>query len=205
MDWKKAWSARSEMSFIQAAYLICGLDPFSPEQDSQSHGQLPEGVGPILNELLDYANKKYKRETLEIGGSLRGWLKPGRDETVDKSLVVEWLSNVGLESDIFILSPEKFTSDETVASYLNPSHDFYAPKLVAAIAVWKAIANNPKMLSGKSPKQAIDKWLHDNAGEYGLIQKNGNINQAGIDQISKVVNWKPDGGVPKTPGSKDVG
>ena len=54
-------------------------------------------------------------------------------------------------------------------------------------------------IDGKTPKQAIEKWLREHASEYGLTGADGNPVVAAIEQISKVSNWRPEGGAAKTP------
>ncbi len=39
------------------------------------------------------------------------------------------------------------------------------------------------------------------ASEYGLTKEDGSPNEQGIDEVAKVANWKPGGGVAKTPGN----
>ncbi len=78
----------------------------------------------------------------------------------------------------------------------NPN---YAPKLAAAVIAWKTIANNPELQKGKTPKQALEKWLRENASKYNLTKEDGTPNETGIQEISKIANWKPEGGAAKTP------
>ena len=69
--------------------------------------------------------------------------------------------------------------------------------LAAAVKAWQAVTD-PK---GKSPKQALDKWLREHAADFGLTDDEGNpVNQA-IEDCSKIANWQPGGGAAKTPGA----
>lgn len=60
---------------------------------------------------------------------------------------------------------------------------------------WQAITDPGKV----SPKQALTKWLRENAAEFGLSDDEGKSNETGIEEVAKVDNWKPGGGSPKTP------
>ncbi|MFC4442612.1 hypothetical protein [Caulobacter henricii] len=79
------------------------------------------------------------------------------------------------------------------------SHPQFSAKLAAANKAWSAVTSNPSLLAGKSPKQALKKWLTENAGDLGLTGKDGKPNATGIEEICKVANWKPEGGATPTP------
>ena len=57
-----------------------------------------------------------------------------------------------------------------------------------------------KLLKGKTAKQALERWLRENAAGYGLSDEDGNPNAKGIEECAKVANWQHKGGAPKTPG-----
>ena len=59
----------------------------------------------------------------------------------------------------------------------------------------------PDALNGKTAKKALEIWLRKHANEYGLIGKDGNPNNLGIEEICKVANWNPGGGASPTPTS----
>lgn len=81
----------------------------------------------------------------------------------------------------------------------NRYSPFYAAKLAAANAAWKAVTADPSLLLGKSPKKALELWLKEHAAEFGLLNKDGTPNATGIEEIAKVANWRPAGGAPTTP------
>lgn len=83
----------------------------------------------------------------------------------------------------------------TSADYLDPNHPRYAPKLAAAVRAWQAVTD----AGGKHPKQALAKWLRENAAEFGMTDDGGKPNETGIEEAAKVANWQPGGGAPKTP------
>lgn len=60
--------------------------------------------------------------------------------------------------------------------------------------------NKKEKINGKTPKQALEKWLRENAADFGLTDEDGSPVNLAIEECSKVANWKLDGGPPKTPG-----
>lgn len=131
----------------------------------------------------------------EGDGGEPGWVERGGEAVdVEKSrLEVEslkkWLAGRGVESSFF------FPAATGAPDYLDPQHPRYAHKLAAAVSAWLAVGD-PK---GKSPKQALEKWLRDHSAEFNLSDEEGKLNELGISECSKVANWKPEGGAPKTP------
>lgn len=87
-------------------------------------------------------------------------------------------------------------SPKKIPDYLNPKHPCYSPKLAAAIAAWEAIAANPPA-SGTTVKGAIKKWLTKHYRALELTHK-GKVNNSACDEISKIVNWNPEGGSTRT-------
>jgi hypothetical protein len=102
-----------------------------------------------------------------------------------------WLSSRGFRTGFF------FPAKSSAPDYLDPNNLRYAPKLAAAVKAWQAVTD----ANGKSPKQALEKWLREHAAEFGLSDDEGKPNETGIMEASKVANWQPGGGAPKTPGT----
>ena len=89
-----------------------------------------------------------------------------------------------------------FPERTETADYLDPENSRYAPKLAAAVRAWQAVTDP----AGRHPKQALMKWLRENAAEFGLTDDEGKPNETGIEEAAKVANWQPGGGAPRTPG-----
>lgn len=106
-----------------------------------------------------------------------------------------WLASRGITTGFFFPNRE-----EGQPGYLDKSHPNYAPKLAAAIRAWEAVTSDPERLRGKTPKQAITKWLNEHAAAYGLTKDDGTPNATGVEEAAKLANWKPEGGASKTPG-----
>jgi hypothetical protein len=109
----------------------------------------------------------------------------------------KWLHGKGIRGGFF--AAPAFKAD-VVENYFSP---YYAPKLAAANAAWKAVTTDPKRLRGKSPKQALSQWLTEHAKEYDLLNKDGTPNATGIEEVAKVANWRLAGGAPTTPRVED--
>jgi hypothetical protein len=83
-------------------------------------------------------------------------------------------------------------------AYLDPRNPNHSRKLAAAISAWQALASDPDMLAKRHPKTVALNWLRANAHSFGLLKPDGKVNEQGIEDIAKVVNWKPEGGAPKS-------
>lgn len=204
MEWTDTWKFKTEMRLVDAAFLVCDLDPSTYPDEPDASYRLPSAVVPILDELIAYIDQKDKRETLEIGGSLKNWQSPTPLTIAKKETIQDCLNQRGIQSEYFIYDETSVlqSRSKSIPEYLDPMHDFYASKLAAAVAAWEAVTNDPKALHGKTPKQALEKWLQANAQKYNLVNKDNSINNAGIEQVCKVANWQPEGGAAKTPIAK---
>ena len=179
------WRLCSVLTVHQAAMLLVGANPSA----SSVEDERPDG---------------YEAAKCAISQAVRNRAIDGHLSTdmgnvnVDESeLIVEslrtWLKGLGKNTGYFF--PEAAPQD-----YLDPNNDRYAPKLAAAVYAWLA-ADDKAVTEGKSPKQALAKWLREHASEFGLADEEGKPNETGIEEVAKVANWQPSGGAPKTPGS----
>ena len=114
--------------------------------------------------------------------------------TIYQNDIRSWLKSKNFPCEFFFPSVVK----DGEPDYLDPSPNNlrYAPKLAAAVRAWQAITE-PK---GRSPKQALVKWLREHAAEFALSDDEGKPNETGIEEVAKVANWLPGGGAAKTPG-----
>jgi len=202
MDEFDYWRLCDDLSILQAALLIVGEDP--SQNSSVERWE-------VENRPLGYEAAKTAIVNSLKRGDLEGnlfWEVEYNDEGIpmgDSNIVdisnsivpVEslrgFLKKRGISSGFFF--PEGFDD----RNYLDLKNSFYAPKLAAAVVAWESVSSNERLLNGKTPKQAIEKWLREHASEYGLTGADGNPVAAAIEQISKVANWKPEGGGAKTP------
>jgi hypothetical protein len=211
------WRLCDEFSVINAALLIVGEDPSNSIEYIQGWKAhiCPDGYfaaktalinaiyGKRLNAtlryparvLLDGEYEKIGEKILEQGNEFEIAIKDVPDwgqTTIKVEDLRSWLISRGFKTGFF------FADHVDAPDYLDKSHSCYAPKLAAAVDAWQAIASDEALLDGKTPKQAIEKWLRENASRFGLSDDDGNPNKDGIEQISKVANWRLEGGAAKT-------
>jgi hypothetical protein len=113
------------------------------------------------------------------------------ETTVTHEDLKQWMLSKNFTSSEFFFGEKKSNKPD----YLNPQHPRYTKKLAATITAWQS-ATEPK---GKTPKQALSKWLREHAAEYGLTDDEGNPQEKVIEELAKVANWKPEGGASSTP------
>jgi hypothetical protein len=198
------WRLCDELSVIQAALLVVGQDPAEMQEyvDKSQPDSRPSGYDAaktaISNSLRSgaIAGRILPINEYDINGSISGAIVDSVD-LVNSRVEVEslriWLAERGFRSGFFFPEPS-YSQD-----YLDPRHPRYAPKLAAAVHAWMAM-DNQSVIGGKSPKQALGKWLRAHATDFGMTDDDGKPNETGIEEASKVANWQPTGGAPKTPG-----
>lgn len=191
------WRLCDELSIKDAALLIAGKSPsgyFSVEHFSAT--EKPKGYEAARTAIMNALRSGRIKGTveLEIESDLNGNESKiegtvGLSSRVEVESLKEWLVSRGARPSFFF--PEKTDTPD----YLDREHPRYAPKLAAAVAAWTAVTDP----SGKHPKQALTKWLRENAKDFGLTDEDGKPNETGIEEAAKVANWQPSGGAPKTP------
>ena len=198
------WKLCDELTIVQAALLILDVDPSITQ-----HDELRE----IKRQLEGFLAVENALETALRRGTIKGQREPTYGVSQDASEVYEnsgsidpnrslvevtslrkWLKSKGFRSEFF------FAGAEITPNYLYSDDPRYAPKLAAAINAWQA-TEDQDAVSGKTPKQALIKWLNEHAAEYGLTDDDGKPSDSVIEDIAKIANWAPSGGAPKTPGT----
>lgn len=192
------WRLCDELSVTEAALLVAGHSPGQfPYVESWEPHKRPRGYEAAKTAITNALR----------GGRIKGTAEPatcedinGFPEPIPNSVALssrvevqslkEWLISRGLLRGFFF--PER----TAMADYLDPCNSRYAPKLAAAVRAWQAVTDP----AGKHPKQALTKWLRENAAAFGLSDDEGKPNEQGIEEAAKVANWQPSGGAPKTPG-----
>lgn len=187
------WRLCDEVSVVQAALLILGDDPtdkqYSVEKNTKSRPKGYEAARAALTHAI-LGGSLNATQRYELGEYTPCW----HSTTVKVDELRDWLVSRGFRSGFFFPDVSEETPD-----YLSGSSPYYAPKLAAAVNAWLHVTKNLALLNGKTPKQAIEKWLREHAVTYGLTKEDGSPNEQGIEDIAKVANWKPTGGVAKTP------
>lgn len=198
------WRLCDELTVQQAVLLIVGIDPASEAAECEhwKPQERPRGYDPVKQALSTALRKGAIAGTnalVEIH-DINGCPVDAYPDTTDvyaskveAASLVQWLRSRGMNTGFFF-PQEDSTSGEP--DYLNPNHPRYAPKLAAAVRAWEAVTDPG---SRRTPKQALDKWLREHGAAYGLTDDEGKAKETAIEEISKIANWNPNGGAPKTP------
>ncbi|OGA46248.1 MAG: hypothetical protein A3G25_16915 [Betaproteobacteria bacterium RIFCSPLOWO2_12_FULL_63_13] len=213
------WRVCDELSVIQAALLMVGIDPSSEKgyAESWQPHERPHGYEAARTALINAVLSKTLCATVRHCAWERGWNEApeegeivGSDSrhreiiykaepdwsktTVRVDDLRAWLNRRGFKHGFFF--PEATDNPD----YLDPEHPSYAPKLAAAVEAWRVVSTDAEQTRGKSPKKAIIAWLRLNADKFGLTKDDGKRNELGIEEVAKIANWDTKGGAPKTPG-----
>ena len=201
------WRLCEEFNVIQAALLIVGYDPskFQDTIHELESDERPQGYDAAFAALFNAINSNTLPATKR--NAIDGVWDDGLERMVDVEIdeidcekttisfknLRAWLSNRGFSSGFF------FGQTAGSPEYLNPDHPRYAPKLAAAVNAWLAL--DDAEIEGRSPKQALTRWLREHAVNYNLSDDDGKPNETGIEECAKIANWQTKGGAPKTPNS----
>jgi hypothetical protein len=188
------WRLCEEMTVQQAAALLVGADPSNDKYHLKPGYHAARNAianalrrGSVTGKLVPYYEwDEASKSSRAIEDSL-----DVENARVDVASLQKWLAARGLATGFFFPDPNPH-------DYLDPGHPRYAPKLAAAVRAWMAFEDE-SLFRGKSPKQALTKWLREHAREFGLTDEDGKPNETGIEEAAKVSNWQPTGGAPKTP------
>jgi len=194
------WRLCDEISLHQAACLIIDINPSGQEGANcatwQVHEQ-PYGYHAALTGITNALKRgvikgKISYEKLyDINGNPYDENKDSiliQVSTVEVESLKEWLLSRGFRKGFFFPKPINATD------YLDSNNPRYAPKLALAVEAWLAVTDAGK----KSPKQALEKWIRENASRFGLVDEVGKPIEIAVEECSKVANWKPSGGAPSS-------
>lgn len=196
------WRLCDELSVIQAALLTVGVDPSSaegsncenwkPEERPKGYEAAKTAIANALRKgtVTGYLVQEYD---FDYNGNRSGFVEGSIDipaSRVDVSSLKQMLAGRGVTTGFF------FPAEPETADYLDQNHPRYSPKLAAAVRAWQEVPDP----QGKTPKQALEKWLRAHAARFGLIDDEGNPTNQAMSECSTVANWQTAGGAPKTPG-----
>ena len=198
MNWQAAWAVKSKLTLIQAAYLICGYDPSNIDPSNvqkEIKAPLPEGVYPILMELTEY-HKGVRMQLVESLDLIVDEFFKSQSfyDSISAISVKEWLISVNLRPKVFF--PDNMP--DGYRPYLDKTHSHYSKKLAASVLAWEALAKDPSMLDGRTPKSGAIYWINKNQSALGFSNREGTVPDATLDQMGRVVNWSEEGGSAKT-------
>lgn len=195
------WRLCDELSIVQAALLVADCDPSASDSYAEDlkRKERPKGYeaaktaisnalerGSISGRHIPYFYcDAFGKHTNPIENSVDIY-----ESRVEVDSLRKWLESRGFRTGFF------FPKANDAPDYLDPTNLRYAPKLAAAVNAWQSVTD----AGGKSPKQALMKWLREHAAEFGMTDDEGKPNESGIEEAAKVANWQLTGGAPKTPG-----
>lgn len=199
------WRLMDTLTVFQAIMLMINQNPTlykSWEIEKKDDFRKPENY-TVLKTFLCHAIKDNKIQVKDNwimeednnGDPISGSVDIDRTVLYVDSLKEHLLSK-GINTGFF------FSGSQDSRPYMNRDNVYYAPKLAAAVQAWSEITENWDDNNGRTPKQLLEKWLRENASAYGLTKDDGSPNEQGILEISKIANWKPEGGATKTPSRK---
>lgn len=199
------WRLCDDLSINEAAHLLIGIDPNELEaQEAADRFLAPSSHAKYIMDLsaatraisCGLRRGVIKGVAVWSGVRLDESIPIGPDDSVDadkSSVEVDslrhWLISRGIRTGFF------FPDGTEAPDYLDPTNPRYAPKLAAAVCAWQSVTDS----GGKSPKQALTKWLRENAALFGMADDDGMPIKQAIDEVAKVANWNHSGGAPKTP------
>lgn len=201
MDALDYWRLCDELNIYQFALLVIGQDPVDFDYIRQlTIDQRPRGYEAAKTALRSAIQSQKVPATLvdgelvELPNGDRHFETDWWETRIEVDEIRKWLLSRGMTTGFF------FPDDKLTAEYLDPTHHHYAPKLAAAIHAWEAVNADPNSIKKKTPKKALEAWLRAHANAYGLTKEDGNPNDTGNQEISKIANWDTRGGAPKTNG-----
>lgn len=190
------WRLSTEFSVLHAALIIAGYSPDIAEANGKSvltkrcPGFLPAKTAlcnAIKSEVLVPVELTYEESEYGTTSHINIY-----STLLSVSDLWNFTSGAGKYCGTFD------RRDQRGSGQLSSAGGFFSKKLDAANKAWAAVTSDPSRLRGKSPKQALEDWLTENAANLGLLNKAGQPNRTGIDEIAKVANWKPEGGATPT-------
>ena len=200
------WRLSTSLTIRQAALLAIGIEPSSEAGaccEQRKEHERPAGYEAVKRAIASAVrngNVKGKIQAVlahDINGNECGEVTGSTDfdlSEVDFESLVKFFAWRNIRPPFFF--PDQDSGETSgIPDYLNPEHPRYSAKLAAAVSAWEAVTDP----EGRHPKQALEKWLRENAGHFGLTNEQGNPIKQAMDECSAVANWMPGGGAPKTP------
>lgn len=198
------WKLADSLTVFQATCLINGILPGEPYSSSEEFDNYKLfTVERLLCSLVEYGYVKSKiyRKNFDSGYVIVTKDQNNKEQFAyhpvidwDKTMILvedlkRWMGEKGYKPEFF------FTENERQTDIKNHDLPFYSQKLHAAIDAWETVTCDEKYLRGKTPKQAIEKYLKNNSHKYTYPDELSSSQC--LEDISKTVNWQKTGGAPK--------
>jgi len=189
----RSWKLPEHLNVFQISLLSAGFDPRNYKQYNSEWPSLVYDAASVYLTSVQTAARMGKLEFHHVRAEFSNDEFDWSESLIGTGSYARWLKERDHRDKFF--NPDGPDIEDDL---LCPFTEYYAPKLAAAVEAWRAVTSNPSLLNGKTPKQAIETWLRENAASYQLL-RSGKPNTTAIEEICKVANWSPQGGAPKTP------
>lgn len=211
------WQSAGTLSVRDAAALIAGVEPTWAAEHVFVQRRRASGGKPGDIRWRVLAEVSVLQNEIEAG-SLPAKIVRGRDEALDRRRTTikaadlrAWLARHDrstpfmkihkASASVAVTAIASSSAEAEIYDYLScmdKSNPNYAPKLHAALLAWNHVGRELGKggRGGKSVKEALKKWLKQNARTYGVEYP---MSDDVIEEIAKVANWKLKGGAPRTP------
>ena len=188
------WTLLDHLNIVQAALMAANLNPseWEHEIERMRPEDQPNAYTPLRSLILNSVDRKIIYadivESYDENGFCEG--TSVKNTKIPRSELIEFFYEKGIKSIYF-------SKIENLSDPLNENGEFYSPKLAAALEAWKTVTSQKHRLNKCTPKQALEKWLEENASKFGLLNSDETLNKNGIEEVAKVANWKTKGGAPQ--------
>lgn len=189
------WKLCDQLSIVHAALLVAGHDPSDHQTvESEYLNNQPKGYDGAKHAIISGLRKGTLEGELKYAEPYNGDGEPYicvQNSYAEVESLKAWLITKNLTHHFF------FFPEAKVGEFHDRNHPRYSQKLSAAITAWQWLDTEEK-LEGKTPKQALQKWLRKHASEYGICDDEGKPVETVIESIAQIVNWRTKGGAPRT-------
>lgn len=184
------WKICDSLTVKQATLLTLGHNPEKYQNTTTSI--FPTGYIAIFSALKKAVESNKIEAKIKYNDSDNSSINWDTTE-LDLESIRKWILPKNISNNTFFE-----TSSNKHLNFMFPWHEYFPPKLRTAHHAWSLVTGHPELLIGKTPKQALEKWIRERADLYDLLKEDGSYNETAIEEIVKVANWKPEGGVAKT-------
>lgn len=199
------WRLCERLTIHQAAVLTLGDDPVDDGWDKVWERDVL-GYAPMVAAIISAAERgsikgigKFKYKTRSDGTFFRSDEVDPIASTIEVDSFRLWLTANGLRPAVFFPNIKDVeTGSSALPPYLDKEHPRFASKLNAAIEAWEAMQHPANLDLGRTPRQALEAWLFNNATRLDLVSKDGEPIKQTIEDVAKIANWNTQGGAPRT-------
>lgn len=108
---------------------------------------------------------------------------------IDVEDLKTWLRSRGFTTGFFF--PAREEGNTPSESFMDPTHDHFAPELALAVAAWRGLEGKSGFARGS--KAALEGWIDANPDAW---MGEGELSNSAKDRIVTLANWRKTGGAP---------